>query len=300
MSTITLTSNKATSKPKRSFFRSGREDSPFKRIIIHIVLIIACVISIFPVLRVFAISLRPGDRLMSTDLALIPPDATLESYRIILFDKPFLSWVWNSVAITVATALIGVILAATAAYAFSRWKFPGRSVGLVFLLATQMIPASMLMIPIYILAINLGMVGTYRGLVIAYCVTSIPFSVWILKGYFDTVPIDLEEAARIDGCSQLQAFLKILLPLSTPALAITFLFNFMQAWNEYLLARVMLGSSESLMTWPLGLQRLQGQYQTQWGQFSAGSILVMLPVVILFLYSSKYLISGLTLGGVKG
>jgi arabinogalactan oligomer/maltooligosaccharide transport system permease protein len=300
MSTSTLTSEKAQNKPRRSFFRSGREDSPFKRIIIHLVLIIACVIAIFPVLRVFAVSLRPGDRLLSTDLALIPPDATLESYRIILFDKPFLSWLWNSVAITVATALIGVILAATAAYAFSRWKFPGRSVGLVFLLATQMIPASMLMIPIYILAIKLGMVGTYKGLVIAYCVTSIPFSVWILKGYYDTIPVDLEEAARIDGCSQLQAFMKVLLPLSTPALAITFLFNFMQAWNEYLLARVMLGSSESLLTWPLGLQRLQGQYQTQWGQFSAGSILVMLPVVILFLYSSKYLISGLTLGGVKG
>ncbi|MEL7591190.1 MAG: sugar ABC transporter permease [Anaerolineaceae bacterium] len=300
MSTITVTPVHTMSKPKRSFFRSGREDSPFKRIIIHIVLIIACMISVFPVLRVLAVSLRPGDRLMSTDLSIIPPDATLESYRIILFEKPFLSWLWNSVAITIATALIGVVLASTAAYAFSRWKFPGRSVGLVFLLATQMIPASMLMIPIYILAINLGLVGTYSGLVIAYCVTSIPFSVWILKGYYDTIPIDLEEAARIDGCSQLQAFMKILLPLSTPALAITFLFNFMQAWNEYLLARVMLGSSESLMTWPLGLQRLQGQYQTQWGQFSAGSILVMLPVVILFLYSSKYLISGLTLGGVKG
>ncbi len=290
----------ATLKPKRSFFRSGREDSPFKRIIIHLVLIMACIIAIFPILRILAVSLRPGDRLMSTDLAIIPPDATLESYRIILFDKPFLSWVWNSLAITIATALIGVILAATAAYAFSRWKFPGRSVGLVFLLATQMIPASMLMIPIYILAIKLGMVGTYRGLVIAYCVTSIPFSVWILKGYYDTIPVDLEEAARIDGCSQLQAFLRILLPLSTPALAITFLFNFMAAWNEYLLARVMLGSQESLLTWPLGLQRLQGQFTTQWGQFSAGSILVMIPVMVLFLYSSKYLISGLTLGGVKG
>ncbi len=303
MSTSTLTSDKAIVVPtrhNRSFFRSGREDSPFKRIIIHIVLILACIVSVFPVLRVLAVSLRPGDRLMSTDLAIIPPDATLESYRIILFDKPFLGWVWNSLAITIATALIGVILAATAAYAFSRWKFPGRSVGLVFLLATQMIPASMLMIPIYILAIKLGMVGTYKGLVIAYCVTSIPFSVWILKGYFDTIPADLEEAARIDGCSQLQAFWRVLLPLSTPALAITFLFNFMSAWNEYLLARVMLGSSESLMTWPLGLQRLQGQYATQWGQFSAGSILVMIPVVVLFLYSSKYLISGLTLGGVKG
>jgi len=112
--------------PKKSFFRSGREDSPFKRIIIHFVLIIACIIAVFPILRILAVSLRPGDRLMSTDLSIIPPDATLESYRIILFEKPFLSWVWNSLAITISTALIGVILAATAAYAFSRWKFPGR------------------------------------------------------------------------------------------------------------------------------------------------------------------------------
>lgn len=290
----------AETKRKRSFFRSTREDSPFKRILIHFVLIIASIIAVFPILRVFAVSLRPGNRLLSTDLSLIPADATFEAYKIMLFDKPFLSWVWNSLAITIATAIIGVILASTAAYAFSRWKFPGRSVGLVFLLATQMIPATMLMVPIYILAIKLNMVGTYRGLVIAYCVTSIPFSVWILKGYYDTIPIDLEEAARIDGCSQLQAFLRVLLPLSTPALAITFLFNFMAAWNEYLFARVMLGSQESLLTWPLGLQRLQGQFQTQWGLFSAGSIMVMIPVIILFLYSSKYLISGLTLGGVKG
>lgn len=291
---------KAPVRRKKTFFYGGREDSPFKRIIIHLVLMICCVIAVFPVLRVLAVSLRPGDRLLSTDLSIIPPDATLESYRIILMDKPFLSWVWNSIAITIATAVIGVVLAATAAYAFSRWKFPGRSVGLVFLLATQMIPASMLMIPIYILAIKLGLVGTYRGLVIAYCVTSIPFSVWILKGYYDTIPIDLEEAARIDGCNQMQAFTKILLPLSTPALAITFLFNFTQAWNEYLMARVMLGSQENLLTWPLGLQRLQGQFQTQWGQFSAASILVMIPVVALFLYSSKWLLSGLTLGSVKG
>lgn len=285
---------------KRTFFYGGRDDSPFKRILIHLALWIACFLAVFPVLRVFAVSLRPGNRLLSTDLSLIPPDATFESYRIILFDKPFLSWIWNSLAITIATAIIGVLLAATSAYAFSRWKFPGRSVGLVFLLSTQMIPASMLMIPIYILAIKLGLVGTYRGLVIAYCVSSVPFSIWILKGYYDTIPIDLEEAARIDGASQLQAFTQILLPLSTPALAITFLFNFTTAWNDYLLARVMLGSQETLLTWPLGLQRLQGQFQTQWGMFSAASIMVMIPVVALFLYSSKWLISGLTMGSVKG
>jgi arabinogalactan oligomer/maltooligosaccharide transport system permease protein len=291
---------KVVTRHRRSFFYGGREDSPFKRILIHLALIISCCISAYPILRIISVSLRPGNRLLSTDLSLIPPDATLEAYRIVLFEKPFLSWVWNSLAITIATAVIGVVLAATSAYAFSRWKFPGRSVGLVFLMATQMIPAAMLMVPLYILAIKLNLVGTYRGLVVAYSVTAVPFSIWILKGYYDTIPIDLEEAARIDGCSQLEAFWRILLPLSTPSLAIVFLFNFTTAWNDYLMARVMLGSQEKLLTWPLGLQRLQGQFQTQWGQFSAASVMVMIPVMALFLYTSKYLISGLTLGSVKG
>ncbi|MBA4420233.1 MAG: ABC transporter [Anaerolinea sp.] len=289
-----------TPKKKTIFQGSAREDSPFKRFWIHVGLIIACIFTVYPILRILSVALRPGDRLLSTNLALIPPDATLEAFRIVLFDKPFLQWIWNSLAITMSTALIGVILAATSAYAFSRWKFPGRSLGLIFLLGTQMIPAAMLMIPIYILAIKLGLVGTFRGLVIAYCVTSVPFSIWILKGYYDTIPIDLEEAARIDGCSQLQAFWRILLPLSTPSLAIVFLFNFTFAWNDYLLARVMLGSQEQLLVWPLGLQRMVGQFQTQWGQFSAASILVAIPVMALFLYSAKWLISGLTLGSVKG
>lgn len=287
-------------KRKKSFFEGGREDSPFKRSLIHLALLAYCVITVYPLLRIFTVSIRPGNRLLSTDLSIIPADATLESYRIVLLQKPLLQWLWNSLAITAATAVIGVILAATSAYAFSRFKFPGRSLGLIFLLTTQMIPSAMLMVPIYILAIQMGLVGTYRGLVVAYSVTSIPFSIWILKGYYDTIPIDLEEAARIDGCTELEAFWRILLPLSAPALAIVFLFNFTQAWNDYLLARVMLGAQETLLTWPLGLQRLQGQFTTLWGQFSAGAILVTIPVMALFLYTSKYLISGLTLGSVKG
>ncbi len=292
----------STNQPKKkSIFKgSGREDSLFKRFWIHVALIVSCLLAAYPIMRIISIALRPGDRLLSTDLSIIPADATLEAFRIVLFDKPFLQWIWNSLAITVCTAIIGVALAATSAYAFSRWKFPGRSLGLIFLLGTQMIPAAMLMIPLYILAIKLNLVGSFRGLVIAYCVTAIPFSIWILKGYYDTIPIDLEEAARIDGCNQLEAFWRILLPLSTPSLAIVFLFNFTTAWNDYLLARVILGSQETLLTWPLGLQRMVAQFQTQWGQFSAGSILVAIPVMALFLYSSKWLISGLTLGSVKG
>lgn len=299
-----MTATTASTRKQRSawqrFFKSGREDSPFKRILINLALILSCAIAVYPVLRVLSVSLRPGDRLLSTSLAIIPDDATLEAYRTVLVEKEFLVWLWNSIAITTATAIIGVILAATSAYAFSRWRFPGRGPGLVFLLTTQMIPAPMLMVPIYILATKLGLTQSYRGLVLAYSVTSVPFSIWILKGYYDTIPHELEEAALIDGVSRLSAFWRIILPLSTPALAIVFLFSFMAAWSDYLLARVMIASERSLWTWVLGVRDFQSQFQTQWGLFSAASILVMIPVVALFLYSSKWLISGLTLGSVKG
>lgn len=281
------------------FFRRARGDSPFKRLLIHLALIFSCAIAVYPVLRVISVSLRPGDRLLSTSLAIIPEDATLKAYYTVIFEKPFLLWLWNSLTITVTTAIIGLIVAATGAYAFSRWKFPGRGPGLVFLLTTQMIPAAMLMVPIYILAARLGLINTYRGLAIAYSVTSVPFSIWILKGYYDTVPHDLEEAAMIDGAGRMQTFYRIILPLSTPALAIVFLFNFMTAWNDYMLARIMLQRAE-LFTWTLGVWTLAGQFRVEWGNFAAASILISIPVMALFLYSSKWLISGLTLGAVKG
>ena len=283
----------------RRFFYRARGDSPFKRLVIHCILIVACLITIYPALRIVSVSLRPGDRLLSTSLALIPEDATLENYYKVIFEKKFLLWLWNSLVITSSTAVIGVILAATSAYAFSRWRFPGRVPALIFLLTTQMIPAAMMIVPIYILAVRLGLINTYRGLVLAYCVSSVPFSIWILKGYYDTIPLDLEEAALIDGASRLSAFYRIILPLSTPALAIVFLFSFMTAWNDWLLARVML-QKEELLVWTQGLQRMQGQFQTEWGAFSAASIMVAIPVMALFLYSSKWLVSGLTLGAVKG
>jgi arabinogalactan oligomer/maltooligosaccharide transport system permease protein len=283
-----------------AFFRSRRGDSGFKRLVIHLTLMMCCVATIYPALRVLSVSLRPGDRLLSTSLRIIPPDASLGNYQELLTDKDFLLWVWNSLMITMGTAMVGVALASTSAYAFSRWRFPGRNAGLIFLLSTQMIPAAMLMVPLYILALRNGLIGSYRGLIITYSVTAIPFSIWILKGYYDTIPRELEEAALIDGAGRMETFRRIILPLSTPSLAIVFLFNFTQAWNEYLFARIIIGNTKEIWTWPLGLQTLQQQFRTEWGMFSAGAILVTIPVVILFLYSSKYLISGLTLGSVKG
>ncbi len=283
---------------KRFFYRS-RGDSPFKRVLIHLVLILACAIAVYPALRILSVSLRPGNRLLSTDLSIIPKDATFENFRRLFTEKDFLLWVWNSLIITITTATIGVIIASASAYAFSRWKFPGRNAGMVFLLSTQMIPAAMMMVPIYIIAAKLQLINTYRGLALAYSVTSVPFSVWILKGYYDTIPRELEEAAMIDGMSQMGTFYRIMLPLAAPALAIAFLFNFMNAWNDYMLARIMLQKRE-MLTWTLGLFRLQDQFQTEWGMYAAASLLITLPVGALFFYSSKWLVSGLTLGSVKG
>jgi arabinogalactan oligomer/maltooligosaccharide transport system permease protein len=269
------------------------------RILVNLILIAACAAAIYPALRILTVSLRPGDRLLSTSLAIIPPDATLANFREVILEKDFLLWLWNSLLITITTAVTGVILAATSAYAFSRWRFHGRNAFLVFLLATQMIPAAMMMVPLYIIAARLHLINTYRGLVIAYSVSSVPFSIWIMKGYYDTIPGSLEEAATIDGASRMYTLWRIILPLAAPALAVVFLFNFMSSWNDFLLARIML-QKPRMYTWPLGLQSLQAQFATEWGAYSAASLLLAVPVSALFLWTSKWLISGLTLGSVKG
>ncbi len=270
-----------------------------KFLLIHVAIVVAAAVCVYPLLRIFSVSLRPGDKLFSTDLSIIPPNATFRAYSDLLKHTLFLRRMWNSLVITLATSVIGVSLASTAAYAFSRFRFPGKKAGLILLLSSQMIPAGMLILPLFLMIMKLRLMNTYLGMIIAYSVSSLPFSIWILKGYYDTIPRSLEEAALVDGTSQVGAFWRIILPLSTPALSIAFLFNFTTAWNEYLVARVVLFSSQQY-TWTLGLFELQGQYITQWGMFAAGSMLVTIPVLAVFLYSSKWLISGLTLGSVKG
>jgi len=294
------------SKAFRWFFVRGRGDSPFKRLLIHAVLIIASIIAIYPALRVVTISLRPNDTLLTTNLRIIPQNATLDNYKEVLFGAPeknrqsdFFLWIWNSISVVAVTSVISMLLAAVSAYAFSRFKFPGRAAGLVFLLTTQMIPAGMLLLPLFIMLVQLGMIKSPIGLIIAYSVSSVPLTIWTLKGYYDTIPVDLEEAALIDGANRFTVFTKIILPLSTPALAIAFLFSFMGGWSEYLVARVVLQDNK-MFTWPLGIFTFAQQFTVSWGQFSAASVLIAIPVMALFLYSSKWLISGLTLGSVKG
>ncbi len=266
---------------------------------VHLLLAGASMVSVFPLLRILGVSVRPGDKIFSTEFELLPAEPTLSNYVEVVTSTNFFVWLLNSLIITGLTAFIGVSLAATAAYALSRWKFPGRAPMLIFLMATQMMPAVMLLLPLYFMLQKMQLINTYAGVVVAYCVTTLPFSIWLLKGYFDTVPRSLEEAAQVDGLTEIGSFWRVVLPLSTPSLAIAGLFCVTQAWNEYIVARVVLQSSE-LYTWPMGLFELQGEFDTRWGLFAAASVLVTIPVVAVFLYSSKWLLSGLTLGGVKG
>ncbi|MDP7269366.1 MAG: sugar ABC transporter permease [Pirellulales bacterium] len=264
----------------------------------HGVLLLFAAIAVYPALNVLSISLRPGNRLRSTDLAIIPENWTLDSYVHLFTEQPFLRWMGNSLLVSLLVTLTGVCLASIGGYAFSRFKFVGRKAGMLTIITTQMFPATMLLLPLYVMIARLNLVNTFLGLMVFYTATALPFCLWQMKGFYDTIPISLEEAARIDGCSRWQTFLKVTLPLAVPGLVITALFSFMTAWSEYLVAAQVLQESE-MFTLPLGLKSFQATMSTQWGLYASAAIIVSLPVVLVFMLLSRYLVSGMTLGAVK-
>ena len=279
---------------------------------IHAGLISFTLLTIYPVLWVLALAFSGQQSVGIIDLpkdpsflerlrGVLPWPAhfSIKNFVDVMTEQPFGRWLLNSVLVSVMTTVLGVALACTAAYAFSRFRFPGRDGGMLAFLVSQMFPGTLMLIPLFIIIVKwLGLGNTFWGLVIVYATTAIPFCVWMLKGYFDTIPIDIEESARIDGASPQTIFFRIILPLAKPAIAITALFSFMTAWNEFILASVFL-EAESMYTAPVGLRFFVGGFSSQWGFFAAGSVIVSLPVVILFLYLQKYLVSGLTAGSVK-
>lgn len=281
--------------------------------ILHLVLGTFTLLTLYPVAWVAALAFSgrqtpslselpadPGfvDRLR----AVIPiPDTVSMSNFIGLFaEQPMAQWLVNSVIVSALTTVVGVFLACTAAYAFSRFSFPGRREGMLMFLVSQMYPATLMMIPLYIIVVEwLGLGNNYLGLVVVYSVTAIPFCVWMLKGYFDTIPYEIEESALMDGASRSRIFFFIVLPLARPAVVVTALFSFMTAWNEFILAAIFM-ENEVAYTAPVGLRFFVSDYASQWGYFAAGSLIVSLPVCALFFALQKYLVSGLTAGGVKG
>ena len=272
--------------------------------VVHVFLVLATFATLYPVLWVLKMALSPSQG-FALSANPFPSEVTLDNFRDLLFAQDmegnwlFAHQLWNSSLIALVTTAIGLSFAATAAYAFSRLRFPGREVGMNLFLVTQMFPGVVMTIPLYIILEKLGLLNSLSGMALIYSTTALPFCVWMLKGYFDTIPKELEEAAIMDGMSRLAIFLRILVPLARPGIVVTGLFSFMTAWNEFILAATFL-SEPTAFTLPVALQQYVGDYNTEWGRFAAGAVLVSLPVMALFFALQKHLVGGLTAGSVKG
>ncbi|HNS51759.1 MAG TPA: ABC transporter permease subunit [Anaerolineae bacterium] len=272
------------------------------KIVMYVFLILMTILALYPIWFAILASGRAGQRLYTFNLAgmFVPTEWTWDNYQVLLRDTSFLTWMKNSLIVASLTAIASVTLGTSGAFAFSRFKFKGREAGLILFLAIQAFPGILALVPIAQILSALGLYGKIWGLVIAYMAGQLVFATWMLKGFFDTIPIDLEEAGRIDGCGPIQSFVHIALPLARPALAITALFGFMAGWGEFFLANILIPAPDAKKTVMVGMFQMANEVNIPWGQFAAGAVMVIIPIVIVFLWLQKYMEAGLTVGGVKG
>ncbi|MCM1161440.1 MAG: sugar ABC transporter permease [Roseburia sp.] len=269
-------------------------------IFLEALFICICIIVLVPILYAVSLSLSNGSSALSSELSFLPKDATLKNYASIMFDEPFLLWLKNSAVLSVGTMVVAMGTAVTAAYAFSRYEFRGRKAVLKLLLILNAFPQILSMFAIFRLFKTFHLLNSYVGLIIVYAGSMCIFSIWNMKGYFDTIPVEIEEAARIDGADSMQILYKIVLPLARPAIIVTAVMVLIYVWNEYLFSITFMMNQDSY-TLAAGLYQLQANdYSRSWPLFATASILVSVPILIVFFCIQKYMVSGLTAGGVKG
>lgn len=268
--------------------------------LLHMVYIVLCFLALVPILYALSLSFSGSGGALSSRLSLLPQDFTFLNYRTILLEKPFLRWFYNSAVLSVGTMVIAIGCGVMASYAFSRYRFRGRMGILKCLLLLNAFPQILSMFALFRLLKEMNMLDTKIGLIIIYAGSMCIFSVWNMKGYFDTIPVEIEEAGRIDGATDFQLLWKLVMPLARPAIIVTAVMVLIFVWNEYLFSTTFLLNQDSY-TLAGGLYQLQSDdYSRSWGMFSAASILVSVPVLIIFFCIQKYMVSGLTAGGVKG
>ncbi|GGT63583.1 ABC transporter permease [Streptomyces lateritius] len=287
---MTTAQTTATHTPIR-----GRR-SPLASVGLHLTLIVASVIAVFPVLWVLLTSLKPATYATTTDFV---KETTLANYTDLLENTQFLAWFGNSLLVAGLTTILGVFIASTTGYAVSRFRFPGKRGLMWTLLITQMFPVAVLIVPIYNIMSSLGLLNKSAGLVITYLTIAVPFCAWMMKGFFDTIPREIDESGYVDGLNPFGTFWRLILPLAKPGIAVTAFYSFITAWGEVAYASAFMVGDENL-TLAGGLQKFVNQYGAQWGPMSAASVLIAIPAALVFLFAQRHLVTGMSAGAVKG
>jgi arabinogalactan oligomer/maltooligosaccharide transport system permease protein len=280
----------------------NRPPTTSAKIVMYGILAVMTLFALYPLWFAILASGRAGDRLYTFSLTgmFVPTEWTWDNYRTLLESTPFLTWLKNSLIVASLTAVASVSLGTTGAFAFSRFRFRLREAGLVLFLAIQAFPGILALVPIAQILSAFGLYGNRFGLVMAYMAGQLVFATWMLKGYFDTLPVELEEAGMIDGCGPIQSFLHIGLPLARPMLAVAALFGFMAGWGEFFLANILIPAPDDKKTVMVGMYQMANEVNIPWGRFAAGAVMVIIPILLVFLWVQRYMEGGLTVGGVKG
>lgn len=267
-------------------------------VLAYLVLAVVCVFNLLPFAFMLFTSLKTDQEAYAIPPTFLPQQPTLDAYAQVLVWSDFPRYFWNSTIVSLGTALLSTILGALAGYGFSRFNFRGRGTFLGLFLATQMLPGVLLVGPYFKLLSAVGLYNTYLGLILAFTTITLPFSTWMLKGFVDTVPEEMDHAALVDGCTPFGAFVRVVLPVIGPGMVATIVFAFLLAWGDLLWALVLTGSDDMAMV-TLGLSRLVTQFRIIWPQLMAGSIIASVPCMVLYLALQGYLVKGLTAGAVK-
>jgi multiple sugar transport system permease protein len=272
---------------------------PFSRLLIHVVLAVFALVTVVPLFWVASTSFKLPHEVAVNPPTILPHQPTLSAYMDLWEKEPFLLYTRNSLLVAVGSAVLALFISCLAAYGMARYRFKGVRVLLSIFLLSQMFPGASIIIPVTQTILSMRLYNTLPGLGLVYTAFFIPFSSWMLYGYFRAIPRELDEAAFIDGCPRMRILTRIIIPLTVPGLAATFVFSFLGSWNEFLFALV-LTNNNSVRTLPVGMAALIGQYMTNWNMLCSSAIIFAIPPTVLFFLFEKALLRGLTAGAVKG